>query len=156
MDTNDYIRRIRYALMLDDAEAQKLMKLGGVNASTEQVVAWRLKEGEAEYSQCPDSSLAALLSGLILDRRGPPPESAGSKPPTPERLDNNLMLKQIRVALSLRTEDVHSLIKTGGGKLGPTEVSAFFRKPDHRNYRSCGDQVMRWFLNGLASKRLAD
>jgi len=142
--------------MLDDSEAQKLMKQGGVDASLEQIVAWRLKEGEADYSPCPDTSLAALLSGLILDRRGPPPENANIQHPVPERLDNNLLLKQLRVALSLRTDDVHSLIIAGGGKLAPSEVSAFFRKPDHRNYRSCGDQVMRWFLNGLASKRLAD
>jgi len=133
-----------------------LMKQGGVDASMEQIVAWRLKEGQAEYSPCPDASLAALLSGLILDRRGPPPESTSSKHQVPARLDNNLMLKQLRVALSLRTEEVHSLITDGGGKLAPTEVSAFFRKPEHRNYRSCGDQVMRWFLSGLASKRLAD
>jgi len=131
LDTNDYIRRIRYALMLDDADALELVRLGGITATLEDIVAWRLKEGEAGYADCPDASLAALLTGLILQRRGPPPEGA----------------------LSLRSEEVHALIQEGGGKLAAAEVGAFFRKPDHRNYRSCGDQVMRWFLNGLALKR---
>jgi len=152
LDTNDYIRRIRYALMLDDADALELVRLGGITATLEDIVAWRLKEGEAGYADCPDASLAALLTGLILQRRGPPPE--GAKPDqVHSRLDNNVLLKQLRIALSLRSEEVHALIQEGGGKLAAAEVGAFFRKPDHRNYRSCGDQVMRWFLNGLALKR---
>lgn len=162
MDTNDLNRRIRYALSLDDATAQSLLTLGGhQKVSLEQIAAWRMKETEQGYEQCPGHSIAALLDGLILDRRGPrngPEETpvkkelrqdAGKAAP----LDNNVVLKQLRIALSLRSDDVHALITAGGGRLGKTEVSAFFRKSDARNYRRCGDQVMRWFLNGLASKR---
>ncbi|MFK7856225.1 MAG: DUF1456 family protein [Granulosicoccus sp.] len=162
MDTNDLNRRIRYALSLDDAKAQSLLVLGGhPNVSLEQIAAWRMKDTEQGYEACPESSVAALLDGLILDRRGPRTEQA-ALPGTKETkqdagkalpLDNNTILKQMRIALSLRSDDVHALIASGGGRLGKTEVSAFFRKSDARNYRRCGDQVMRWFLNGLASKR---
>jgi len=137
--------------MLDDNDALKLIRLGGNSAALEDIVSWRLKEGEADYVACPDAGLAALLAGLILKRRGPPPEGANFD--QVRRLDNNVLLKQLRIALSLRSEEVHSLIQEGGGKVAASEVTAFFRKPDHRNYRTCGDQVMRWFLNGLALKR---
>jgi uncharacterized protein YehS (DUF1456 family) len=36
--------------------------------------------------------------------------------------------------------------------LSKHEISAFFRKPDHKNYRSCKDQVLRNFLKGLELK----
>lgn len=153
MDTNDYTRRIRYALKIDDADALQLIQLGGQSATLEEIEAWRKKEGEDDYVLCPEPMLLALLSGLVIDRRGPPPASPYKKPKSVERFDNNTVLKQLRIALSMRTDDVHEAIKIGGGKLGKTEVSAFFRNSDVRNYRRCGDQVMRWFLAGLTSSR---
>lgn len=153
MDTNDYIRRIRYALQLDDAEALRLIILGGTSATINDVEAWRGKEGDPVFEICPDSAVLAMLDGLVLDRRGPPPAAVASQERRPEPLSNNLILKQLRIALSLRTDDVYEAMQAGGGKLGKGEVGAFFRKPDARNYRKCGDQVMRWFLAGLAAKR---
>jgi len=32
------------------------------------------------------------------------------------------------------------------------ELSAFFRKPGHKHYRECKDQVFRNFLNGVQLK----
>ncbi|MCK5433009.1 MAG: DUF1456 family protein, partial [Gammaproteobacteria bacterium] len=32
------------------------------------------------------------------------------------------------------------------------ELSAFFRKPGHKHYRNCQDQVLRKFLKGLQLK----
>lgn len=158
MDNNEYMRRIRYALKLDDAESMRLIKLGGVHASLAQTKAWRCKEGDEDFESCPDSAIGAFLDGLILDRRGPPPAHAAAKQASGEsaltaRLDNNAVLKQLRIALSLRTEDIHSLLVAGGGRLGKAEVNALFRSPEARNYRSCGDQVMRCVLSGLAARR---
>ncbi|MFT6302995.1 MAG: hypothetical protein ACI9XK_005102 [Granulosicoccus sp.] len=153
MDTNDYTRRIRYALKIDDADAMRLIKLGGDSATLEEVRGWRMKEGGDEYLPCPEPMLLAFLNGLVIDHRGPPPNSPYRKPKSAERFDNNTVLKQLRIALSLRTDDVHDYIQAGGGRLGKTEVGAFFRNSDARNYRRCGDQVMRWFLAGLTSSR---
>ena len=30
-----------------------------------------------------------------------------------------------------------------------SELNAFFRNEDHPNYKECGDQILRNFLNGL-------
>ena len=161
METNDLNRRIRYALSLDDADTLALLTLANYSpVSLEKVTAWRLKESDPGYQRCPEHSILALLDGLILDRRGPP--AAGDKSAAPSQnsgikknatLDNNTVLKQLRIALSLRTEDVHALISAGGGRIGKTEINAFFRKVGARNYRRCGDQVMRWFLAGIAQQR---
>ena len=32
------------------------------------------------------------------------------------------------------------------------EMSALFRQPGHKNYRACGDQMLRNFLKGLTRR----
>jgi uncharacterized protein YehS (DUF1456 family) len=34
-------------------------------------------------------------------------------------------------------------------KVSASELGALFRKEDHPNYKDCGDQLLRNFLNGL-------
>lgn len=169
MDTNDINRRVRYALSLDDSHVLELFSLAQFSASDASVSAWRLKEGDEGFALCPPDALKAMLAGLIIQRRGPPESErpshagshstcekteAGSTPnKTSDLLDNNDLLKQLRIALSLKTDQVQELIVAGGGKLTKSEVNALFRKPGARNYRRCGDQVLRWFLNGLTSLR---
>lgn len=65
---------------------------------------------------------------------------------------NNDILKKLRVALQLRDDDIIEILKLSNFTISKTELSAFFRKEDHPNYRICGDQVMRNFLNGLIVK----
>ncbi|MEE9321448.1 MAG: DUF1456 family protein [Granulosicoccus sp.] len=153
MDNNDLIGRIRYATRLDDAECQRLLQLGALSVDQDTVAAWRLKPDEAEFRACPDKAINALLTGLVLDRRGPPDASRGSSQKQPTSVDNNQVLKQLRIALSLRTESVQALLIAGGGELSKSEINALFRRPEARNYRVCGDQVLRWFLTGLARQR---
>ncbi|NND91634.1 MAG: DUF1456 family protein [Granulosicoccus sp.] len=150
MDNNEFTRRIRYALRLDDEETARLMRQVDFPVTLAQVSGYRCKEGEPEFQHCPDDALLALLDGLILDKRGPAPvpSTTGNAP-----ISNNLILKQLRIALSLRSDDIHELITEGGGKIGKSEAGAFFRSPQARNYRRCGDQVVRWFLTGLGNRR---
>jgi uncharacterized protein YehS (DUF1456 family) len=64
-------------------------------------------------------------------------------------MSNNDVLKKLRVALSLRDDDIIAILKLVDFNIGKTELSALFRKEDHENYKPCGDQVLRNFLNGL-------
>jgi uncharacterized protein YehS (DUF1456 family) len=64
-------------------------------------------------------------------------------------LTNNDILKKLRVALELRDEDIVNILKLVDFEISKTELSAFFRKEDHPNYKECGDQLLRNFLNGL-------
>jgi hypothetical protein len=65
---------------------------------------------------------------------------------------NNDILKKLRIALKLRDTDIIEILKLAGMELSPAELSAFFRAPDQRNYKECGDQVLRRFLDGLIVK----
>lgn len=64
-------------------------------------------------------------------------------------MSNNDILKKLRVALKLRDDDIVHILSLVDFKITKTELSSFFRAEDHPNYRNCGDQVLRNFLNGL-------
>ena len=64
-------------------------------------------------------------------------------------MSNNDILKKLRVALELRDDDIIHILSLEDFKVSKTELSAFFRKEDHPNYKPCGDQILRKFLNGL-------
>ena len=65
---------------------------------------------------------------------------------------NNDILKKLRIALKLKDTDMLEILKLSGMELSTAELSAFFRNPDQRNYKECGDQVLRRFLDGLIIK----
>jgi uncharacterized protein YehS (DUF1456 family) len=54
--------------------------------------------------------------------------------------------------LNLQADDVYEIMNLANFSLSKHEISAFFRKPEHVNYRKCKDQVLRNFLQGLALK----
>lgn len=183
MDNNDLLRRLRYALRCDDAKTSVLIQQGGGEARTAQVARWRAKEEEDDYESCETKHIEAFLGGLIIEYRGEKEEPKASPWPDrssgkdkasgtdvansdaksvqssevseakPEQIDNNVVLKQLRIALSLRSDDVHAILKSGGSALSASEAGALFRKPDARNYRKCGDQVLRQFIAGLVKRR---
>jgi uncharacterized protein YehS (DUF1456 family) len=64
-------------------------------------------------------------------------------------MSNNDIMKKLRVALHLRDDDIIHILKLVDFSISKTELSAFFRSEDHPNFKPCGDQVLRNFLNGL-------
>jgi uncharacterized protein YehS (DUF1456 family) len=64
-------------------------------------------------------------------------------------MDNNDVFKKLRVALSLRDDDIIEILKLVDFRMTKSELGSFFRKEGHPNYTNCGDQVLRNFLNGL-------
>jgi uncharacterized protein YehS (DUF1456 family) len=65
------------------------------------------------------------------------------------RMTNNDILKKLRIALNLKDTDIIDILKLADFEITKTELSALFRKEGHKNYKECGDQILRRFLNGL-------
>ena len=150
MTNNDVLRRLRYALNLPDGLTLKLFGLGGIAATEAELQAWLKKDEDPGYIACRDPVLAGFLDGFITLRRGPRPE--GSPALVPERLTNNLILKKLRIALAWQEDDVLSALTAGGMTVSKTELTALFRKPGQKNFKPCGDQLLRAFLTGLAGR----
>ncbi|MFY9311294.1 MAG: DUF1456 family protein [Bacteroidia bacterium] len=64
-------------------------------------------------------------------------------------LTNNDILKKLRVALELKDDDIIKILKLADFELSKSELNALYRNPTHPNYKECGDQLLRNFLNGL-------
>jgi uncharacterized protein YehS (DUF1456 family) len=64
-------------------------------------------------------------------------------------MTNNDILKKLRVALQLKNTDIIEILKLVDFKVTESELGAIFRAEDHPNYKPCGTQLLRNFLNGL-------
>jgi uncharacterized protein YehS (DUF1456 family) len=64
-------------------------------------------------------------------------------------MTNNDILKKLRVALKLKNTDIIEILKRVDFKVTESELGVLFRNENHPNYRECGDQLLRNFLNGL-------
>ncbi|MFT5686409.1 MAG: hypothetical protein ACI8RZ_007365 [Myxococcota bacterium] len=149
MDNNSTLRRLRYALNASDERMAEIFALKGRRMTADQVRAVMLKEDEPGWEQCGSRQLADFLDGFIISRRGPP--RPGTKPST-DSLTNNMILKKLRIALKLQEDDMLRILSSGGQNMSRGELTALFRKPDHKHYRECGDQAMRYFLKGLTMR----
>ena len=149
MVNNDVLRRVRYIFDFNDAKMMAIYGLADHHVSREEVSAWLKKEGDEGYENCSDLLLAVFLNGLIIDMRG---AKEGPKPVPEKRLTNNMIFMKLKIALSLKAEDVMAILELADFKISKHELSAFFRKPDHKHYRDCKDQILRNFLKGLQLK----
>ena len=150
MIKNDILRRIRYAINLSNKEVSNIFKLGDHNI-TEADVLFRLKkEDEYGFIECSDKELEHFLNGLIIHRRGER-KPGDAKPPvySSDRLSNNAILKKLRIALNFKEEDMLQMFVLSKFSITKTELSALFRKRDNKNYKVCGDQILRKFLQGI-------
>jgi len=149
MTNNDILRRIRYILDFDDMKMIETFAMADIEIRRGHIVSWLLKEGEHSYQECNDKMLATFLNGLISMKRG---KKKGLQPKPENSLTNNLILKKLKIALNLQSEDIIEILALSDFELSAPELSSFLRKPGHRNYRVCKDQVLRNFLMGLQIK----
>ena len=150
MMNNDILRNVRYMLDLPDAKLATITALAGLSVPQADFDAYLKKDDEAGYRDCPDKVMAHFLDGLVMHRRGR--DDSRPAPPVARRVSNNLVLKKLRVAFELRDEEMHAILAAVGFPLSKSELSALFRKPEHPNYRPCGDQLLRHFLRGLTQR----
>ncbi|MFD1739517.1 DUF1456 family protein [Bacillus salitolerans] len=158
MTNNDILIRLRYALDIRNTEMVEIFKLGGVEVTQEQVLNILTKYDEEadipEEAACSNSMVESFLNGLIMFKRGKQEPKPG-QPETPALTHehvNNLLLKKVKIALSLTSDDMMDTFEAAGVKIAKGELSAILRKEGHSNYRQCGDKFARNFLKGLAVK----
>ena len=146
MKNNDCLRRIRYILDFSDSKMIAIFGLANVETDRKEISAWLKQDDDEDFEECSDSSFAAFLNGMIVALRG---EKEGDTPRVETRLNNNMVFIKLKIALSLKADEILKILKSAGQEISKHELSAFFRRPDHKHYRECKDQILRNFLNGL-------
>lgn len=171
MDNNDILIRLRYALNIRNTEMVKIFKLGGLELTEETVSKLLIKakdtyhtlregdnlgeEGTDEQIKCRNSMLESFLNGLITYKRGkqdPDKEQPEALILKSNDNPNNILLKKVKIALSLTSDDMIKLFADVGIHVTGGELSALLRREGHKNYKECGDKYARNFLKGLTLK----
>ncbi|WP_096155574.1 MULTISPECIES: YehS family protein [Bacillus] len=167
MTNNDILIRLRYALDIRDIDMIEIFKLGGVDVTKEEVQKMLSKPVEDEYNalgeliendeymSCNNKMLESFLNGFITFKRGKQEPKPGQPefPPLTNEHVNNMLLKKVKIALALTSEDMLEIIEEpGSATISKGELGAFLRKKGHKNYKECGDKYARNFLKGLALK----
>jgi len=149
MTNNDILRRIRYIFDFNDTKMINIFGLADLKVSRDQVSDWLKKDDDAAYKACSDTTLATFLNGLIIHKRG---KKDGPQPKPEKKLNNNIIFRKLKIALNLKEEDTLAILELANLRISKHELSAFFRREDHKHYRVCKDQILRNFLQGLQLK----
>ncbi|WP_252504423.1 DUF1456 family protein [Sporosarcina sp. Marseille-Q4943] len=159
MNNNDRLIRLRYALDFSNTEMVDIFKLGGVEVTKEDVILLLTKSTDDETEneiqmKCTNQMLDSFLNGLIIYKRGKQDSKPGQPqgPAITNESVNNILLKKVKIALALTSEDMLEILEDAGITISKGELSAVLRKEGHKNYKPCLDRYARNFLKGLAIK----
>jgi uncharacterized protein YehS (DUF1456 family) len=172
LDNNDILIRLRYALDIKNTDMVEIFKLGGIEVTKDEVLKMLIKSKESNYNEvangddreeaeenlhCNNFMLESFLNGLIIFKRGKQDSKSGQseRPPMSiknNRSVNNVLLKKLKIALALTSEDMLDILEEAEVVISKGELSAVLRKEGHKNYKECGDRYARNFLKGLALK----
>jgi uncharacterized protein YehS (DUF1456 family) len=150
MTNNDFLRSLRYLLNVGEGTLVQICRLAECEVNPADIAAYLKRDDEVGYLECPDKVMAPFLNGMVVFKRGKDP----ARPPQPLELPvtNNGVLKKVRVAFELKDSDIIALIESTGLMVSKPELNAFFRRPEHRNYRACGDQFLRNLFKSLGAR----
>ena len=149
MLNNDVLKRVRYILDYNDNQMIEVFALADLEVSRKVLSQWLKKDDDPDYKSCKSVELATFLNGLISDKRG---KKEGEQPIPEKVLTNNIIFKKLKIAFNLKAEDIIEALDLAELRVSKHELSAFFRKPNHKNYRECKAQILRNFLMGLQLK----
>jgi len=160
MNNNDRLIRLRYALNFTDTEMVDIFKLGGSEVTKEDIRLLLTKSNDEAEDElqlpCTNRMLDSFLNGLIIYKRGKQEPKPGQQLPDPASAAvtnesvNNILLKKVKIALALTSEDMLAILEKAGVSISKGELSAVLRKEGHKNYKPCLDRYARNFLKGLA------
>jgi len=146
MQNNDVFRKLRYIFDLNDMQVTHIFSLADFTFSKEQVINWLSKDDHPNFKEITDKELAIFLNGFIIHKRG---KKEGAAPEIENSLNNNIILRKLKIALNLKNEAVLDILQKADLRISKHELSAFFRNPKQNQYRICKDQILRNFLLGL-------
>ncbi len=149
MNNNQILRSLRYTFDFNDTKMIQLFALAKVEVTRAQISDWLKKDTDESFKAIVDAYLSAFLNGFIVHKRG---AQEGKEVVNEKRLNNNQVLRKLKIALHLNDDDIIAILDVVDMKISKHELSAFFRKPDQSQFRMCKDQILRKFLFGLQKK----
>jgi uncharacterized protein YehS (DUF1456 family) len=149
MTNNEVLHHIRYIFDLNNDQTAAIFQLAECPKTDDEINDFLRKNGETSFTRIADNVLASFLDGLIIECRG---AKEGAQAQLDQAVNNNIVFNKVKIALALKAEDIITLLESAELTLSKHELSAFFRKPDHKHFRVCNDDTLLKFFNGLHLK----
>ena len=98
MTQNEVLKKLRYTFDYSDDEMISIFKDGDKKVNRSEVSNWLKKDMDPHYEEMNDQELAHFLNGFIIKHRG---RRDGPAPIAEKTMTNNVILRKIKIALSL-------------------------------------------------------
>ncbi len=147
MTTNQILKKLQAIVGGDEELIYHIFTLSGYELPRERVSGYLSEEGDKAFLDCGYEALGHFIDGLIIYKRGPSDKKGVSEDIV--ALDNNLILKKLRIAYELKEVDLYAVFHSVEIDISKTELNALFRKVGHKNYRTCPNSILELFLDGL-------
>lgn len=152
INNNELLRTLRYILDYNDDKITEIFKLGGFDTNSAFVKNLLKQNNEPDFTPCSDNSTESFLNGLIIHKRGPSEKKSDKTADTIQPLTNNIILKKLRIAFDLKSEDMFEIFELADHYISKEDLNDLFRRSNHKNYKNCGTHYIRLFLQGLTAK----
>ena len=147
MNTNDILYKITKALSLSQDDILEIYKLEKYPMTQQRLDSLLKRKYDKDFELCSYEELGVFLDGLITYKRGQSPNKTSDDEAV--ELNNNLILKKLRVALELKEFEVDLILKLVDVELTKQQIKSLFRNPVHKNFKLCPDELLMVFLDGL-------
>lgn len=147
INTNEILFRIKKALNLTEAQMMEAYSLEDYPMKASHLASLLARRQDKDFTLCSYEELGVFLDGLISLKRGLPPEKSGDDEAI--ELNNNLILKKLRIALQLKEAETEIIFGLADIELSKQQLSSLFRKEGHKNFKECSDELLMAFLDGL-------
>ena len=148
------LMKISEALDFEAVDLVRIFKLDKIEISEAEAELLLLGENKKPLKY---EDLESFLNGLIVMFRGEKPLKAGQEKRQPTLVEddksiNNVVLKKMKIALSLNSEDMLDLFKSVQVEISKDKLTTLFRKESHKNYKYCRDIYVIGFLKAVSER----
>lgn len=145
MTNNHTLKSIMAAIDLDKVAVLKAYKIVDKKITQDDVDDILRDEDDEKFILLSDEGFELFLNGLIVYKRGPSGKKAKKQK---IYFSNNIVLKKLKIALDLKDEDIVQIFANDGLEITKSQLSAYFRRDGHINYRKCSDILLKRFIKG--------
>lgn len=147
ISTNEILYRIKKVLNLSTEEMLKAYELEEYKIDASHLESLLKRRHDDGFTMASHEELGVFLDGLVTLKRGPSPKKANDDEAV--ELTNNLILKKLRIALELKEAEMEIIFGLVDVELSKQQLASLFRKESHKNFKTCSDELLIAFLDGL-------
>lgn len=151
MTNNFILTSIMSAIDLDKVAVLKAYRMVDKKITEDDVDDILREPSDEKFILLSDEGFELFLNGLIAYKRGPSDKKAKKQK---TYFSNNIILKKLKIALDLKDEDIIQIFANDGLEITKSQLTAYFRRDGHVNYRKCSDVLLKRFINGCKDYKI--